>query len=138
MNLYKEGDRTHYNQELVHCTLQRCWTQCLKDADYQRRLKEVEAFNRQHRYRKRGLAIVPTKFGIAFTSLFLNQAGALVLVYADGSVLLSHGGTEMGQGLHTKMIQVGTPVQFKFSHLQNKNLVNKIEYLTTQALSTRF
>lgn len=49
--------------------------------------------------------MVPTKFGIAFTALFLNQAGALVHVYSDGSVLLSHGGTEMGQGLHTKMIQ---------------------------------
>ena len=50
--------------------------------------------------------MVPTMFGISFTSLFLNQAGALVLVYTDGSVLISHGGTEMGQGLHTKMIQV--------------------------------
>ncbi|KAE8752582.1 xanthine dehydrogenase 1 [Frankliniella occidentalis] len=108
MNLYKEGHRTHYNQELVHCTLQRCWTQCMLDADYTRRLQDVQDFNKLHRYRKRGLAIVPTKFGIAFTSLFLNQAGALVLVYADGSVLLSHGGTEMGQGLHTKMIQVAS------------------------------
>jgi xanthine dehydrogenase/oxidase len=50
--------------------------------------------------------VVPTKFGISYTLLFLNQAGALVLIYDDGSVLVSHGGTEMGQGLHTKMIQV--------------------------------
>lgn len=110
LNLYKEGHTTHYDQELVHCTLDRCWDQCLKDADYQRRLQDIKAFNRQHRYRKRGMAVVPTKFGIAFTSLFLNQAGALVLVYADGSVLLSHGGTEMGQGLHTKMIQVASRI----------------------------
>lgn len=62
--------------------------------------------NRENRYKKKGLAIVPTKFGISFTALFLNQAGALVHVYTDGSVLISHGGVEMGQGLHTKMIQV--------------------------------
>lgn len=70
---------------------------------------------RQNRYRKRGIGVVPTKFGIAFTSLFLNQAGALVLVYADGSVLLSHGGTEMGQGLHTKMIQVSAAATIQSS-----------------------
>ena len=52
--------------------------------------------------------MVPTKFGISYTLLFLNQSGALVLIYEDGSVLVSHGGTEMGQGLHTKMIQVST------------------------------
>lgn len=46
MNLYKEGDRTHYNQELVHCTLGRCWDQCLKDSEYDRRLLEIKAFNR--------------------------------------------------------------------------------------------
>lgn len=63
---------------------------------------------RQHRWRKRGMSVIPTKFGIAFTEKFLNQAGALVLIYMDGSVLLSHGGTEMGQGLHTKMLQVAS------------------------------
>lgn len=62
--------------------------------------------NRENRYKKKGLAIVPTKFGISFSIVFLNQAGALVHVYTDGSVLISHGGVEMGQGLHTKMIQV--------------------------------
>jgi len=52
--------------------------------------------------------VVPTKFGISYTLLLFNQSGALVLIYEDGSVLVSHGGTEMGQGLHTKMIQVST------------------------------
>lgn len=61
---------------------------------------------RENRYRKRGISLIPTMFGIGFSTPFLNQAGALVLVYVDGSVLISHGGTEMGQGLHTKMIQV--------------------------------
>lgn len=75
-------------------------------ADYDNRKAEIEKFNKLHRWRKRGMTLIPTKFGIAFTALFLNQAGALIHVYGDGSVLLSHGGTEMGQGLHTKMIQV--------------------------------
>lgn len=67
---------------------------------------EVEKFNKLNRWKKRGISLVPTNFGISYTVQFLNQAGALVHVYTDGSVLLSHGGTEMGQGLHTKMIQV--------------------------------
>ncbi len=66
----------------------------------------MAAFNAAHKWTKRGLAIVPTKFGIAFTATFMNQSAALVHVYTDGSVLLAHGGTEMGQGLHTKMAQV--------------------------------
>ena len=61
---------------------------------------------RENRWRKRGITMVPTLYGVSFNPIFLNQAGALVLVYTDGSVLISHGGTEMGQGLHTKMIQV--------------------------------
>lgn len=60
----------------------------------------------ENRWRKRGISLVPVTFGIAFTALHLNQSGALIHIYQDGSVLLSHGGTEMGQGLHTKMIQV--------------------------------
>lgn len=68
--------------------------------------KTDDEFYRENRFKKKGLAIVPTKFGIAFTALFLNQAGSLVHVYIDGSVLISHSGVEMGQGLHTKMIQV--------------------------------
>lgn len=75
-------------------------------AEYYKRKLAVQEFNEKHRWRKRGIAMVPTKFGISFTVLFLNQAGALINIYADGSVLISHGGTEMGQGLHTKMIQV--------------------------------
>ncbi|CAH1406870.1 unnamed protein product [Nezara viridula] len=108
INLYKEGDLTHFNQELTYCNVRRCWEQCYEDFSYKARKEEAEKFNRCNRWRKRGIAIVPTMFGISFTTLFLNQGAALVLVYTDGSVLLSHGGTEMGQGLHTKMIQVAS------------------------------
>lgn len=115
LNLYSEGDQTPYNQVLEGLTLRRCWTECLDRAKIQNRLDQIQDFNRRNRWTKRGLSVVPTKFGIAFTAVFLNQAGALVHIYTDGSVLLAHGGTEMGQGLHTKMVQVcsralGVPV----------------------------
>lgn len=108
LNLYQEGDITHYNQTLLNCTIDKCWNECIDSSNYYQKRKEVDRFNRENRYKKRGLSVVPTKYGIAFTAPFLNQGGALVLVYTDGSVLLSHGGVEMGQGLYTKMIQVAS------------------------------
>ncbi|ROL53594.1 Xanthine dehydrogenase/oxidase [Anabarilius grahami] len=108
LNLYKEGDLTPFNQRLDQFTIGRCWEECMQLSDFNKRKDAVEQYNRQHRWTKRGLSIIPTKFGISFTAVFLNQAGALVLVYSDGSVLLTHGGTEMGQGLHTKMVQVAS------------------------------
>jgi len=82
------------------------YDQVKKEIEFEKKREEVEAFNASHKWKKRGLSIIPTKFGISFTALFLNQAGALVHVYHDGSVLVAHGGTEMGQGLHTKMTMV--------------------------------
>lgn len=107
-NMYKEGDLTHFNQKLEGFTLPRCWDECIASSQYLARKREVEKFNRENCWKKRGLCIIPTKFGISFTLPFLNQGGALVHVYTDGSVLLTHGGTEMGQGLHTKMVQVAS------------------------------
>ncbi|KAA0711294.1 Xanthine dehydrogenase/oxidase [Triplophysa tibetana] len=108
LNMYKQGDLTPFNQRLDQFTIDRCWVECMEISDFSKRKSAVEQYNRQHRWTKRGLSIIPTKFGISFTAVFLNQAGALVHVYTDGSVLLTHGGTEMGQGLHTKMIQVAS------------------------------
>ncbi|XP_028998370.1 xanthine dehydrogenase/oxidase [Betta splendens] len=110
LNLYAQGESTPYNQILEEFTLDRCWDECLSRSGYQQRRAAISLYNRQNRWTKRGLAIVPTKFGISFTSTFLNQAGALVHIYTDGSVLLTHGGTEMGQGLHTKMVQIASRV----------------------------
>ncbi|XP_055483476.1 xanthine dehydrogenase/oxidase [Psammomys obesus] len=107
-NMYKEGDLTHFNQKLEAFTLPRCWDECIASSQYHARKMEVEKFNKENCWKKRGLCIIPTKFGISFTLPFLNQAGALIHVYTDGSVLLTHGGTEMGQGLHTKMVQVAS------------------------------
>lgn len=94
-----------YNLMKFKQSFRRCWHECKEQAEFDKRKASIDEFNRQNRWRKRGIAMVPTKFGIAFTAVFMNQAGALIHIYADGSVLLSHGGTEMGQGLHTKMIQ---------------------------------
>ncbi|MBJ6763809.1 xanthine dehydrogenase molybdopterin binding subunit [Myxococcaceae bacterium JPH2] len=105
-NLYDgKGDTntTHYGQELDDNRLPRMWRELVASSEFTRRREEVAAFNQRSPRIKRGLAITPVKFGISFTATFLNQAGALVHVYRDGSVLLSHGGTEMGQGLHTKL-----------------------------------
>lgn len=108
LNLYKENDCTYYNQPLTNCTIDLCWEECLNTSNYYERRKLVDKFNRANKYKKRGISILPTKYGISFNVPHLNQGGALILVYTDGSVLLSHGGIEMGQGLYTKMIQVAS------------------------------
>ncbi|PGG99147.1 xanthine dehydrogenase [Blastomyces parvus] len=107
INMYRRGDTTHFNQELnADWYVPLMYQQVLNESDYASRRAAVAEYNRTHKWSKRGLAIVPTKFGISYTALFLNQAGALVHLYNDGSVLVAHGGTEMGQGLHTKMVMI--------------------------------
>ncbi len=106
-NLYLPGQATPYGQPVRHAErLRDIWDTLLQRCDFEGRTREIEAFNAEHPDSKRGLAITPVKFGISFNLTAFNQAGALVHVYKDGSVLINHGGTEMGQGLHTKMIQV--------------------------------
>ncbi|RLN49926.1 hypothetical protein BBJ29_001688 [Phytophthora kernoviae] len=105
-NMYVEGQTTHYGQPLEDFNLRSLWQHTIDRSGFYTKKAEVEAFNMTNRWKKRGIAIVPTKFGISFTSKFMNQGGSLVHVYTDGSVLVSHGGVEMGQGLHTKVIQV--------------------------------
>ncbi|KAE9987985.1 hypothetical protein EG328_000929 [Venturia inaequalis] len=106
INMYKPGEQTHYNQELKDFYVPLMYKQVMEESNYAERRLKVDEFNKTHKWNKRGLAIIPTKFGISFTALFLNQAGALVHIYHDGSILLAHGGTEMGQGLHTKMCMI--------------------------------
>jgi len=106
-NFYAPGQATPYGQPVRHAErLEAIWSVCTERSDFARRQAEVATFNAAHPDTKRGLAITPVKFGISFNLTAFNQAGALVHVYKDGSVLINHGGTEMGQGLHTKMIQV--------------------------------
>lgn len=105
-NLYQDGDKTHFNQVLSNCNIKRCFDEVQISSNFENRRIEVEKFNQLNRWKKRGMSLVNTMFGIAFTAPHLNQSGALVHVYVDGSVLISHGGVEMGQGLHIKMMQV--------------------------------
>lgn len=97
---------THYHQVVEDNLLEEMTTDLAASSDYQVRREAIQAFNRANPVLKKGLALTPVKFGISFTSSFLNQGGALVNVYTDGSIHLNHGGTEMGQGLNTKVAQV--------------------------------
>ena len=101
-----ETNTTHYGQEILDNRTFKVWDQVKIDADYKKRKEEIKTFNRSNAFKKRGIAITPVKFGISFTKTEYNQAGAFLVIYLDGSIQLNHGGTEMGQGLHTKMIQV--------------------------------
>jgi xanthine dehydrogenase large subunit len=106
-NLYAPGrDVTPYGMRVEDNVAPEIIEQLEASSSYRARRKEIEAFNAGNRILKKGLALTPVKFGISFTLTHLNQAGALVHVYTDGSVHLNHGGTEMGQGLYTKVAQV--------------------------------
>jgi xanthine dehydrogenase molybdopterin binding subunit/xanthine dehydrogenase small subunit len=108
-NLYRgsgETNTTHFLQEIGDNRLQTVWKQVQEQSGFAERRRAVDAWNRDHPRIRRGLAVTPLKFGIAFTLTHYNQAGALVLLYMDGTAQVNHGGTEMGQGLHTKVMGV--------------------------------
>ena len=108
INLYGKTDRnvTPYHMEIEDNIAADIIADLEKKADYAARRDAIRAFNKTSPYLKKGIALTPVKFGISFTTTFLNQAGALLHVYTDGSVMLNHGGTEMGQGLFVKVAQV--------------------------------
>ncbi|MEC3893467.1 xanthine dehydrogenase molybdopterin binding subunit [Nocardiopsis sp. LDBS1602] len=106
-NFYRKGQSTPYGQPVVRPErITAVWDRVKDDADLDGRRREIAAFNAAHPHTKRAIAVTGLKFGISFNLTAFNQGGALVLIYKDGSVLINHGGTEMGQGLHTKMLQV--------------------------------
>ncbi len=108
LNFYGTTERnvTPYGQEIVDNVIAALTAELEQTSAYRTRRSEIEAYNRTSPVLKKGLALTPLKFGIAFNVTHLNQAGALVHVYVDGSVLVNHGGTEMGQGINTKVMQV--------------------------------
>jgi len=108
VNFYglQERNVTHYGQTVEENRLPTMYDQLVRSSEYAKRRKAIDRFNASHEFVKRGLALTPVKFGISFTTTFMNQAGALVHIYGDGTVLVNHGGTEMGQGLFTKIRQI--------------------------------
>ena len=107
-NLYGATDRnvTHYHQRVEGFNLQPIMERLAETSEYRERRAQTRQFNQQNRILKKGIALTPVKFGISFTATQLNQAGALLQLYTDGSLLLNHGGTEMGQGLFVKVAQI--------------------------------
>jgi xanthine dehydrogenase large subunit len=106
-NFYRDGDATHYGEVVRDAgRIELIWNTLKASSRFAERRDEIASFNARSVHAKRGIAVTPVKFGISFTATFYNQAGAVVLVYRDGSVQVNHGGTEMGQGLFTKILQI--------------------------------
>ncbi len=105
LNFYgiAENNITPYGETIANNRLHVMFDQLIASSDYYKRRKVIADFNAKHEFVKRGISLTPVKFGISFTTAFLNQAGALVHIYNDGTIAVNHGGTEMGQGLNTKI-----------------------------------
>ncbi|XP_041455770.1 xanthine dehydrogenase/oxidase-like [Lytechinus variegatus] len=112
INLKSDGEAMYEGQAPLNMAIiKNCWTKCLEQSKYEERLQEIERFNKSNRWKKQGIAIIPMIYGTGFSDWTpMNQGAALVNIYTDGSVLVHHGGVEMGQGLHTKIIQIASRV----------------------------
>ena len=135
LNFYgkDKNNVTHYGQTIENNRLQTIFDQLLVSSNYKKRREAVNEFNASNEFFKKGLALTPVKFGISFTTSFLNQAGALVHIYKDGTILVNHGGTEMGQGLHTKMQQVAAMEFGVSTELVRVNATNTSKVPNTSA-----
>ena len=107
-NFYQKNKKniTHYGMKIEDNIINEIFNKLLKKSNYKKRYLKIKKFNLNNNYLKKGISITPVKFGISFTTIHLNQAGALVHIYTDGSVNLNHGGIEMGQGTNTKIAQL--------------------------------
>jgi len=108
INFYgkKNNNTTHYGMKIRDNVINELFEELKIKSDYKNRIQKIRKFNQKNKFKKKGIAITPVKFGISFTTIHLNQAGALVHIYTDGSVHMNHGGIEMGQGTHTKIAQL--------------------------------
>jgi len=111
-NMYQDGTKrssqsTPYAQELDQCNIRDLWKRLMKSSDFEKRRDAVDKFNKKNRWRKRGLTMIPLKYGVGYQPRLLDQGVAYVVAYAvDGSVMVQHGGAESGQGIDTKMMQI--------------------------------
>ncbi|EGW11978.1 Aldehyde oxidase [Cricetulus griseus] len=108
INMYTHIHKTPYKQEINAKALTECWRECMAKSSYSMRKTAVGKFNAENSWKKKGLAMIPLKFPVGIGSVAMGQAAALVHIYLDGSALVTHGGIEIGQGVHTKMIQAQT------------------------------
>ncbi|KAH3744862.1 xanthine dehydrogenase [Pelomyxa schiedti] len=138
VNFYREGQLTLYNQQLTDFTLPAIWASLLEKSDFRTRQIAIETYNATHRFSKRGISTLPTLQTVGYSEEFLNQAGALVNIYTDGSVMISHGGCEIGQGLHTKMAQIAASVldvPIEYIHV-GETSTDKVPNATSTAASS--
>uniref|UniRef100_A0A8C6Z9C6 Aldehyde oxidase 2-like n=1 Tax=Nothoprocta perdicaria TaxID=30464 RepID=A0A8C6Z9C6_NOTPE len=106
LNMYKGINLTTFKEKFDATNLWKCWKECLQKSEYSIRKERVEEFNKKNYWKKKGIAIIPMKYSVGFNATYFHQAGALVHIYIDGSVLVTHGGIELGQGINTKMVQI--------------------------------
>ena len=139
-NIYGDTDRnlTPYHQEVSDNILERLMGELEETSEYRARRKAIIEFNASSPIIKKGIALTPVKFGISFTATWYNQAGALIHVYNDGSIHLNHGGTEMGQGLNTKVSQVvADAFQVDFDRIKiTKTTTEKVPNTSATAASS--
>ena len=124
-NLYRRGDVTPFGQALSFCYMREVWEYMKEKSDYENKRKEIIAFNKNNKWRKRGLAAVPVKYGSGYNLTMLEQATAVVAIYSgDGSIIIHQGGVDMGQGLKTKVEQVAAyilNVPMSIIHVEGPN-----------------
>ena len=109
INFYNQGDETPYGQSLDRCNMKGVWSSLKGRINYSERKAAIAEFNRNNTWKKKGMSLIPLKYGISFTRISANQVSASVQVFnKDGSIIVSHGGIEMGQGLYTKLQQIAS------------------------------
>ena len=140
-NFYQKDKRnvTHYGMTVEDNVINEIFKKLENKSNYKKRYLDIRKFNEKNKFKKKGIAITPLKFGISFTTIHLNQAGALVHIYTDGSVHLNHGGIEMGQGTHTKIAQLvanslGLP--YNLVHISSTNTAKVPNTSASAASST--
>ena len=140
-NFYQKDKRnvTHYGMTVEDNVINEIFKNLESKSNYKKRYSDIRKFNEKNKFKKKGIAITPLKFGISFTTIHLNQAGALVHIYTDGSVHLNHGGIEMGQGTHTKIAQLvanslGLP--YNLVHISSTNTAKVPNTSASAASST--
>jgi len=109
-NLLKESDMLSYGMKVENCNIRNIWKECKKDFNFKKRIEEITTFNEENLLKKKGADLLPVTFGISFTNAMLNQAGALVHIYTDGSISVNTGAIEMGQGVNQKIRSVAAEI----------------------------